>query len=236
MLTRVLSAAPYVFLTCAFICDILLICGCMPYISGQTSALQSIYAVQIHVPEPAHDLLISSYALCADMGTELSCAMTGGTHPLDPLPALYGHQAIDRQPIDKALRLQKDVFYGTPILAASLFVFSLVCAIASYCLPTPCPGQMKTIAASLAALASIVMLVDGYSAKLVLSALEIANSGAEGSYVYDAGVSWIVLQWMAFGLGLLGAGLLAFNAGKPEGGETPADHELAAREPMLPEA
>ncbi|KAF2277623.1 uncharacterized protein EI97DRAFT_441650 [Westerdykella ornata] len=223
---RILAGATYFFLLSALVSTTILICGCIPSAPGETSALDSFYAIRLHTPGiSAQGLRLASFALCFESRDAVSCIITAGRKPAESLALLSqpANAVFDTRAVEVAYSLQKEVIYGTPVLAALFFFFSLSCFFISQFFRALSPRRMRAIAVALAALGTAIMLVDAFSMHMVASALEIAGSEVVQGFQYEKGLYYMGFQWAAFALGFCGLSTLLYGSFKSK-----------AQDPVLP--
>lgn len=194
-----------------------------------------------------HHIQVGNFALCGlDAEGGARCARTQDMSASDLQPIFLGgredtsggnEDGVVKNGIELALEAQKKLFFGTPVLSMIFVCFTLFCVFVSHFTVASSPfySKLRITSALLAALGTTIMLVDGFSTKLVSSALGLANWSVKGEndFDFEFGRSYVVLQWMAFVFGLVavGASILRFIVanGKNVGGMV-----VVEREPMLP--
>jgi hypothetical protein len=214
--TLIITILTYLFLLGALISTIILFTACMPFSDGQPSMLSNVYAVQLALPGPEQrSIRIASFAICTDTKGIVACAKTYGKTAGTLVSLLYGPHtsSLDDKAMQAALNLQRKVFFGISVPACILLLASLILAPAFLLVKST---RSKLVAVGLALASAALLLVDGFSTRLVLSALEIASREETRGKVYGLGRWWMVLQWMGFAMALLaGLGLGTGGARKP---------------------
>ncbi|KAF2651969.1 hypothetical protein K491DRAFT_681757 [Lophiostoma macrostomum CBS 122681] len=195
----VLTCLTYLLLTIALISSIVLFCGCIPSSNGHSSVLNTIYATQIQVPgDTVNAIKVCSFALCADYEGTISCSMTQGRNVSELSTLLYTSQASNtsqEHAVGVALNLQHKVFYGTPVLSSITILLTLLCTALSHFI---LDAKTKLAAAGLAFFSAAILLVDGFATQLALSSLQVSQSSLPGALLFEKGIYYIVLQWLAF--------------------------------------
>ena len=224
-----LTALTYLSLLLALIFTTLLYTSCIPLKPSSPSATRQFHAISLSTRTTK--ISIGNFALCASSSDGAThCTASRMKKTGEVLKALGGK--VSEADVVAAVKLQKKVFFGIPVVSNLLTFAALVCVICAQILGTSkLLPKIKLGAIAAAGMAVAIMLVDAFSSELALSALEIATgvqirtraqaqaqaqtaggagvSGQFDGYVFKRGMYYMVFQWMSFGFGVISVGILA---------------------------